>query len=754
MNMDVPSNRKSSARGALAVYATALTLCVGVFAWLFQPWKIDPRVPIDYRGDALVHTGWIMNIVETGWFETNDRFGYPGRQDLRDFPSTDSLHHLTCKLLALFTTDACLLFNVFYFLTFPLATIVSLFVLRRLGIAAPFAIALSLLYTYQPYHLLRVGHLLLSAYYLVPFACLIALRIYQDRPYLAQEDDRSGQSKIGLAAAFVLCAAIGGSGAYYAFFSCFLLVIGGLAGAWTNWRWTPLLRAGLMGSIAFLAFLASAASALEHRLTEPNADVAERHPSDSEVYGLKIVQMLMPVRGHRVPALRDLEGSYSLGPTPLNNENTSSALGIVGALGLVYLLGRAVFNRGAGNGASLDGLSVLALAAVLLGTIGGFGSAFSFIVSPWIRGYNRLSIFIAFMALAAVGLLLESARSRWRRLHGEPRFALAMVAALLGIVGLLDQTHRRMAPAPGAFRDDYLADREFVQKLEARLPSGSAIAQWPNCPYPNYVFRFDTHDFSGHEHLRSHVHSKSLRWSYGAMPGHRGYLWHRRLEGMAIERRLLALADAGFQGICINRWGYSDFGAAIMTDVQNLLGPPTLKTPDDRLFYYDLSALAARSHTSESARRRDVALHPVLVYWSRGFFEEQTHPKTLATWRWGSRLAELILENGAREPQTVCLRCTIDVPETRGEHTLRLQSDLFASSLCVGRTPMQLEQVVVVPPGRHRVRFECGAPNQPVWQEPEKRGIVFRITHFHCEAVLSEADEQRLCEETLRLMRR
>jgi phosphoglycerol transferase len=758
MDMDVPPRTDSSTRRELALYAIALGLCVGVFAILFQPWKADPRIPIDYTGDALVHTGWIKNIVETGWFESNDRFGYPGRQDLRDFPSTDSLHHLTCKFLALFTSDACLLFNVFYSLTFPLTTIAALFVLRRLGLSGSIAIATSLLYTYQPYHLLRVGHLLLSAYYLAPIACLIALRIYQDRPFLDGEDGRGRGRRGHTIAAVLLCAAFGGSGAYYAFFSCFLILVGGLAGAWTHRRWSPLLRASGMCAIAFLAFLASAASALEHRLNEPNADVAERHPADAETYGLKIVHMLMPVRGHRVGVLRDLEGSYSLGPTPLNNENTTASLGIIGAIGLVYLLSRVVFNRVAGRGNALDGLAVLVLAAVLLGTIGGFGSAFSFVVSPWIRGYNRISIFIAFMALAASAMLLEKLRQRMTTAsHWQSARWLSGVA-LLGAIGLFDQTHRRLLPEPGVYRAGYEADRDFVAELEARLPEGSAILQMPNCPYPNYIFRFDSHDFNGHEHLRSQIHSKTLRWSYGSMPGHRGYLWNRRLEEKSLEQQCVALIDAGFQGICLNRSGYADCGESIQKELESLLGPPSLISTDGRLCYFDLNAIASQlmlaSNDTEREHRRDRALHPVLVYWTSGFFEEQIHPKTLEHYRWGRHSAQFILENGSREAQSVRLRWSVAVPETRKDCALTIQSELFAETLSVGRSARQFERIVVVPPGRHRVHFDCDGPVQPIWQAPGKRGIVFRISHFCCEEVMNADEAMRQCDATARLRQR
>ena len=44
---------------------------------------------------------------------------------------------------------------------------------------------------------------------------------------------------------------------------------------------------------------------------------------------------------------------------------------------------------------------------VLLGTIGGLGSMFAFFVSPMLRAYNRISIFIEYVSILAVALLVN-----------------------------------------------------------------------------------------------------------------------------------------------------------------------------------------------------------------------------------------------------------------------------------------------------------------------------------------------------------
>ena len=56
--------------------------------------------------------------------------------------------------------------------------------------------------------------------------------------------------------------------------------------------------------------------------------------------------------------------------------------------------------------------------ALLYGTVGGFGTIFALFVSPQLRSLNRISVFIAFLSLAAVAACLD----RWWRPPGA--FAL------------------------------------------------------------------------------------------------------------------------------------------------------------------------------------------------------------------------------------------------------------------------------------------------------------------------------------------
>jgi len=124
----------------------------------------------------------------------------------------------------------------------------------------------------------------------------------------------------------------------------------------------------------------------------------------------------------------------------------------------------------------LDALGLLTIFAVLLGTVGGLGSIFNLLVTPWIRGYNRIGIFIAFFSLAALLLLLD-------RIPLKRLFLWGLAAGLV-VLGIYDQTSTGMIPRYRSLKREYENDAAFVREIEDGLPAHSRIWQIPEMVYP------------------------------------------------------------------------------------------------------------------------------------------------------------------------------------------------------------------------------------------------------------------------------
>ena len=561
------------------VAIATLLIAIAAGLWVYGGAEaFDVSHPVPYRGDGLSHAFIVKTIIDVGWYPVDTPFvGAPFGASLYDYPYSDGLNFLIIRLLGLGSSNWIVVSGLFYLSGFFLAGLTAYFVMRRLGVGVVFAVASAALFALMPYHFARRGHLLLASYAVVPLGVWLA--------YIAWEGVRFWRAprrlKCGLALAVV---AVGSGGAYYAFFSAFLITVAGLARALSRRSLRESLPvAGFVVALCIVV-LTNVATTIGYQTRHgPNAEVAHRNANDSEIYGLKLTQLLLPSPDHRVPAMRDLTNRYSL-TAPLVNENASASLGLVGSFGLLFLFAYAL-RRIAGapdDYTALAFLATLALAAFLLGTIGGIGALFSLLISSMIRGYNRVSIVIGFVSLTAVAAAMERA-CRVRETQSSGRWAIACAAVLL-VIGANDQIPRR----PGGSSDAVVAsDRTFVQELESKLPPGTAVLQMPYQPYPEATA---VQSMENYGPLRGYLFSRTLRWSYGAMRGREGDLWLRALFDHPIAEQLDLASRSGFGAVYVDRRGYADGGTNVEAALRKRLGAPIAESSDRLLVAYRMEA--------------------------------------------------------------------------------------------------------------------------------------------------------------------
>ncbi|NOT64197.1 MAG: hypothetical protein HOP19_28615, partial [Acidobacteria bacterium] len=363
---------------AILGYGAALLLCLLVMGWTYDLRREARHLPYYYQGDAMYYHLTTKALVENGWYQDIPQLGAPGHLNLRDVPTSDNnLHFLLQKLLAARAKSYHAVLNNFFLLTFPLVMLCALFALRQLGLSWLVGTAMSLLYTFLPYHIIRnEHHLFLSAYWQVPLFLLVLFWLL--RGELNVNHWRTWRGAFALIVAVLL----GSSGYYYAFFACFfLLIAAGLLWLqqpkWGEWRVAVLPFA----LIALIAVLVAAHLYPSIRYVNQNGPTAviSRVAGDADAYGLRMAQMLMPVRFHRWKPLADFKTEYNL--RALINENDDASLGFVGALGFLGLLWWFLFRRPpltqlneSGQRGWFHQLSTLTVFGFLLATIGGVGS--------------------------------------------------------------------------------------------------------------------------------------------------------------------------------------------------------------------------------------------------------------------------------------------------------------------------------------------------------------------------------------------
>jgi len=567
-------------------YALAVLLCLLILTWVMQLWHCDLRVPFAYFGDAVFTSLAVKGTIDHGWWWFNPSLGAPAGLYFGAFPAMDNTQFLIIKAISLITGNYALTLNLFYLLTFPLTTVASLYVFRKLNFSYSAALVGSLLYAFLPYHFFRSYQLHMASYYLLPLMILVVLWVLAGDSIMFRPRaiGRWPNLHFGFKTIFALAVSIlvGGCGIYYPFFSCLFLLLGGVIGSLQTRRVHHLLSALVLVAVISGAVLISMTPLLLYQRSHGKASIGARSVADAEVMGLKVAQLLLPIGGHRIPRLAALRARYNVGP--LTNENDTSSFGFVGAIGFLWLLVRLFYQKPASP--LLDHLSYLNIFGVLFGTIGGFAALFSLLISPQIRAPNRISPFIAFFSLLAATFLVDRGY-KWLERHKKQLLG-AVFVSVLTVIGVLDQTTTTFffIPEYKKIEAEYRSDAEFVGRIESSLPNGAMVFQLPYMTFPENgpLYRM-TQDF---EHIKPYLHSTKLRWSYGAISNDDNDTWQRAVVLKPVPEFIDEIVANGFSGVYINRNGYADSAASLEAQLKTLLGDP-ITNRDGTLLFFSLA---------------------------------------------------------------------------------------------------------------------------------------------------------------------
>ena len=182
-------------------------------------------------------------------------------------------------------------------------------------------------------------------------------------------------------------------------------------------------------------------------------------------------------------------------------------------------------------------MAALALYLVLLGTIGAFGSLFNLLVTPQIRAYNRICVFIAFPCFFIVFWWLDrfllTRTGKMMRQARYPIFVLVLVS------GYIDQTPWGWNPLnPRAMEkidlmaEQFREDKRFFKKIEELMPPGSKIFCLPHTRFPESP---PTNRMGVYEHGRGYLMTDALYWSFGSIKGREADAWYK--DVVATESR-------------------------------------------------------------------------------------------------------------------------------------------------------------------------------------------------------------------------
>ncbi len=650
----------------------------------------------------------------------NPRLGMPFGADWRDFPVNMNLELLFVKISSIFTASPGLVVNLVWLLGIIGAAVTATYCLQRLGVQRWISIAIGILYGIQPFGIFRQIFHLNLLFYLVPLIVTGAIELILGR---IGQPEASGVNEppprgLGPRTGFrgipiylwLACPAQGLCYIYNSFFSCFLLITASILACVIRRRAKPL-RTGLLliGLILIPTAISLTPSVLYWAKEGQNPAMAYKYASDAEKYGLNVRYLLTPTFHNPFWPLHAVERRMDRELTVIDNENMYSKLGTVGSIGFLMLIFVALVaccgaaKRVFASGGVLGACSGLNLACLLLGTIGGFGAMFAAFISPEIRGYNRIVVFIDFFSLVAVSLLLTRVFTWWSA-RRWPRLIFAVFLGIMTVMAVADQADTTEFLDYQGRSQVFSEDAAAVKAAEAVLPGNASIFQLPFTTFPAET---PLGRMSIYDHARAYLHSNRYRWSWGAMTGRADGEWCRKTAALPAPEMVAQLVHNGFSGIWLDTFGYNP-GESPAAALTALTGSSPLPLRGGRILFYDLRPYIngqVQAATPEMEAARQAAIHPAVVSFSTGFYTEE-HNAT-QTWHWAGQQGVLTITNPLPHERTIRLATTIQSARPTPEN-VTISSPAFSQNFVVHSNYAPFTHDFSLPSnGQIAIAFQC-----------------------------------------------
>lgn len=626
-----------------------------------------------------------------------------------DFPMPMFSVWLYIKTLGIFTSNPIFVFNIFIISTFFFNAFFMFIVLRKLRVNLFIAVAIAYLFTFLPFHYFRFGHTFYLGYFFIPLWIYYLLLLHNKKPLFFKKSMNSTKyffdySKKNLGIIFVLLVSSTWN-FYYTFFFVFLLFFILISSYLYHKN-----RYHIYSALLFFSFVVTpfVLNMLPYKIYEhtygKNLNVAQRNPIESEIYGLKITQLVFPVSNHHSEKMARIKEEYNQN-TLLFNENQDSTLGLIASIGFLLLIFIIFFQSYFSK--TIVRLSQLNMFAVLLSTVGGFGVVFAYFVTPQIRAYNRISVFIAALAFMTLAIVINKIINKSH--HKNILFFLLSLG--IGVFGIWDQIPS--SANMGTWEDskvEFVSDKKFVEHIEKIFTGKNAIkiAQFPYMPYPE---NGPIHHIRDYEQIYGYVHSQNIHWSYGAIKGREADCWYKDLSMKSIDLQVKILETAGFSGLVINRNGYADNGQEIEKSLISLLHVVPIVSDNQKLAFFKLNP---RGHT--------IIIPPIF----NGFYEWEGEP---GAFRWAGDNSNILWINNEAKGKEEKISFEIGSLVSRSM-SIRVNGEELDIFTITPGVPSLHSYTVKLLPGRNTIEFVTPEPSV----KPgglDTRNLSFSIAKFH-----------------------
>lgn len=553
-------------------------------------WHRDWNVPLNAAGDA---TGFLIDCANyiKGESRINSKtYALPigVRNSFTLFEAV--IPNFMMKIISCFVNESGMVMNLYYICTYPLTAIVMYFVLRRLEYHYIISMSLGIVYALLPGHWLRgVEHYAVGSSFFLPLICIVSIKLIEGS--FCKEEWKNEKinvknfwlslEKKEFVCAIVFIYLITGCTLYYGFFSAFIIFFSALLGAASCARARELLYGGLLLVFDGIGlFICGIFPEILSKFLGSNAvtDIAStRVISDIEFYGMKIIQLLLPVPGHNNSVFANIRNWYDSNFLHFQNENAKSTLGLIMSIGFVVSILAVFFYKEQNRIVQIGKLNLF---LICVATIGGLADIVGVITASF-RTYNRMSFFIAAFSILCIAELFRQVDKRF--------LVKVFLSFFILVTAIYDQIPADMKEDDEQYctkADAWYEDKNFFDKIEEFEGAGAKILQMPYAysdEFQQTVIE-DTYPVN-----LPNCHVNGLQWSVGAPEYSENDLWLKHISRFSMEPRMRIAAAADFAGIALYKAGYTeDKYQEVLSELDRILGAPVVVHSNDTWIYYSL----------------------------------------------------------------------------------------------------------------------------------------------------------------------
>lgn len=470
--------------------------------------------------------------------------------------------------------------RIYYYLlyfTFICTTFAMVYLMRKLDYPRILSFVFGLLFSFAPFHMYRyLVHISLGNAFSIPLIIMFSFYII---------GIISCESKKDKLIWCILGLLIGLGNAYYVFFGMILMFLAYIYSCIKdNSLLKPIKKMWVIIPCLVGMFVTRLPQLIYHIINGSNKVAFVREYTEQELYGLRIIQMLLPVTYSRIPFLKNITSQYYDMQYIDQSESFMSSLGLVASIGFIILCVVFIFsfiNRDRIEEDNKDYIIYSCLATltiILTGSMGGFGAIFNMLVTPQFRCYNRVSVVITCFSLLILAFFLKKIWTKKENIS-------IIICLVVFLLGMFDSLYIYDEGSLYSINLKHEIYQEFFDRAEAFLPQDSMIYQLPYADYPEAD---DIYDFYVSKHFIGYLFTDNFKYSYGGIIGRDNSAKRLYFNGGADAYFISSIKEAGFNAVYIDCTGFEDGGANIVNYYINL-NMPYITSLDGKIFIFDIS---------------------------------------------------------------------------------------------------------------------------------------------------------------------